>query len=124
VNESHLDSIVLWMVSGMTDHALATACVGKLGLAPEAVKPAIDEARRRITLTADYRRDEMIGTALTRLNDLYGRCLRLALPVADGRDGRPNATDGGGSVITRTFQLERPPAAGNMEGLQCEGSAR
>jgi hypothetical protein len=78
MNESHLDTVVLWLVSGMSDQAIAAACSGKLGLAPDDAKAAIDEARRRITLAADYRRDEMIGQALTRLNDLYGRCLRRA----------------------------------------------
>jgi len=106
MTESHLDSIILWMVSGMTDQALATACIAKLGLSPEDVKAATDEARKRITLAADYRRDVMIGTALTRLNDLYGRCLRSA-SVVMSPDGKTVIQAGDASMLAQALHVQK-----------------
>ncbi|MBE3133654.1 MAG: hypothetical protein IMZ55_09280 [Acidobacteria bacterium] len=71
-----MDRVVLWMVSGLSGADLETACVSKLGVDPAQVKDVIAEARKRLTLAAEYNRDEMLGTALTRLNDLYSRCIR------------------------------------------------
>lgn len=34
------------------------------------------QARRKLTLAADYNRDEQLGTAVTRLNDIYARAIR------------------------------------------------
>ena len=72
-----IDSIILWMISGLGGEDLENACVSKLDVDPSNVKKIIAEARKRLTLAAEYNRDEMLGTALTRLNDLYGRCIRV-----------------------------------------------
>lgn len=72
------DKIVLLMVSGMSRTDLENACVMKLGIEPHKVAAAITKARRRLTLAADYNRDEQLGTAITRMNDIYGRGIRAA----------------------------------------------
>jgi len=76
MNDSTIDRVLLWMVSGLAGADLETACVAKLDVDPSQVKAVIAEARKRLTLAAEYNRDELLGTALTRLNDLYSRCIR------------------------------------------------
>lgn len=71
-----VEKIVLLMVSGMSRADLENACVMKLGIEPQEVAAAIDDARRRLTRAADYNRDEQLGTAITRMNDLYARAVR------------------------------------------------
>ena len=85
MNDSTVDRVLLWMVSGMSGADLETACIAKLDVDPAQVKSVIGEARKRLTIAAEYNRDEMLGTALTRLNDLYSRCIR----AGQGSDG-PN----------------------------------
>lgn len=76
--QTNLDKIVLLMVSGMSKADMENACVMKLGIEPHEVAAAIAEARRRLTLAAEYNRDEQLGTAITRMNDIYGRAIRAA----------------------------------------------
>jgi len=40
---------------------------------PADAKAIVGEARKRITVAADYARDEQIGVAFMRLNDLYSK---------------------------------------------------
>lgn len=70
------DQIVLLIVGGLDAEALKVACVKTLGVKPQAVAHVLKEARRRITRAADYNRDEQLGTAITRLNDLFARAIR------------------------------------------------
>jgi len=74
--DTTIDRVLLWMVSGLSGADLETACVAKLDVDPAQVKAVVAEARKRLTLAAEYNRDELLGTALTRLNDLYSRCIR------------------------------------------------
>ena len=85
MNESVTERVLLWMVSGLAGTDLENACIAKLNVPPERVKAVVAKARKQLTLAADYNRDEMLGTAMTRLNDLYARCIRQA----SGGDG-PN----------------------------------
>lgn len=66
-----VEAIVLLMVSGVSAKELPGVCVEKLKLKPAQVAGAIARAKRMITTAADYDRDEQIGIAVTRLNDLY-----------------------------------------------------
>ena len=75
LNSHTIDQVVLLMASGMGPVALAAACVDRLGIARTDVADVVAEARRRLTLAADYHRDEQIGIAITRMNDLYTRAL-------------------------------------------------
>lgn len=76
--QTAMDKIVLLMVSGMSQADLENACVMKLAIEPHKVADAITAARRRLTLAAEYNRDEQLGTAITRMNDIYGRAIRAA----------------------------------------------
>ncbi|MBI5725031.1 MAG: hypothetical protein HZA50_13805 [Planctomycetes bacterium] len=76
MNDSTIERVLLWMVSGLAGADLETACIAKLDVDPSQVGSVIAEARKRLTLAAEYNRDELLGTALTRLNDLYSRCIR------------------------------------------------
>jgi len=88
-NDSAIDSVLLWMVSGLSGAKLEAACITKLGIDPPQVSAVIAEARKRLLLAADYNRDELLGTALTRLNDLYNRCIR-AESGTGGNGAGPN----------------------------------
>lgn len=69
-----LDKIVLLLVSQVAGPALDEAAA-RLGVPTDEIPRAIAEARRRLTVAADFNRDEQIGTAFVRLNDLYRRAL-------------------------------------------------
>lgn len=73
-----LDKILLLILSGLPKESVLTAAQAKLGMTPQAAEAAYDEARRRITLAADFNRVAEIGLAVARLNDLYGRSFRAA----------------------------------------------
>jgi hypothetical protein len=72
-----VDKVVLMLVSGVSAEAAEVACVEKLKLKRADAKAAIIDARRRITIAADYNRTEEIGTAYIRLHDLYKRSLNV-----------------------------------------------
>lgn len=92
--DSTIDRVLLWMVSGLAGGDLETACVAKLDVDPSQVKAVIAEARKRLTLAAEYNRDELLGTALTRLNDLYSRCIRAG-------------ADGNGPNLAKALDVQR-----------------
>ena len=75
MSEQAVERVLLWMANGLSGEDLQAACVAKLELDPEEVQTVIAEARKRLTLAADYNRDEMLGTAITRLNTLWSRCI-------------------------------------------------
>ncbi len=113
---SNMDKIVLLMVSGISKVDLGNACVTKLGLKPNEVADAIALARRRLTLAADYNRDEQIGTAITRMNDIYGRAIRagdIKTAVTAQRE------------INKLMDLYREAAGGTggASGSESDGSA-
>ena len=112
MNDSTIERVLLWMVSGLAGADLETACVAKLEVDPTQVKAVIAEARKRLTLAAEYNRDELLGTALTRLNDLYSRCIRA------GGDGiGPNLAKALDvqREINRLTGLYRQPSMGAMD---------
>jgi hypothetical protein len=94
MNDSTIERVLLWMVSGLSGADLETACVAKLDVDPALVKDVIAEARKRLTLAAEYNRDELLGTALTRLNDLYSRCIRAG-------------ADGNGPNLAKALDVQR-----------------
>jgi hypothetical protein len=68
------DRIVLLLTNGMAVEA-AESYVAKQGLDPDAAKRVVAEARQRITVAADYARDEQLGKAVMRLDDLYAKSI-------------------------------------------------
>ncbi|MBN2584985.1 MAG: hypothetical protein JXL80_18130 [Planctomycetes bacterium] len=113
MNESATDRVLLWMVSGLSGADLEAACIAKLDVPAENVKAVIADARKRLTLAAEYNRDEMLGTALTRLNDLYGRCIRAG---ADGNGPNLAKALDVQREINRLAGLYRGPGAGSTAG--------
>lgn len=71
-----LDKIVLLVVSGLPRSAIQEA-TAKLGLAEPDIPAAIAEARIRIAVAAQWDRNEQLGAAMIRLNDLYRRALAI-----------------------------------------------
>ena len=94
MNDSVIERVLLWMVSGLAGADLESACIAKLDVDPANVKAVIGEARKRLTLAAEYNRDELLGTALTRLNDLYSRCIRAG-------------ADGAGPNLAKALDVQR-----------------
>jgi hypothetical protein len=68
------DRIVLLLVNGMSAEA-AEAFAVQGGADPQDAKQIIADARKRITVAADYTRDEQIGRAVMRLDDLYAKSI-------------------------------------------------
>ena len=119
MNESTVDRVLLWMASGLAGADLETACVAKLDVDPAAVRAVVAEARKRLTLAAEYNRDELLGTALTRLNDLYSRCIRAG---ADGNGPNLSKALDVQREINRLAGLYRQPSlAGLDSGPDADG---
>jgi len=117
---SHVDQVVLWMTaSGLSGDALVRACIDKLGVPAEKVSDLIAEARRRITLAAEQGRDELLGTALTRLNDLYARCMIAA------SDGSTSPTVALAKALAVQQEINRLTGlhAGRADESPAEGAA-
>jgi len=58
------------ILAGVSSADIA-AQADRLGMTAETVVDAIAEAKRAITLAADYDRDEQIGIAFARINNIY-----------------------------------------------------
>lgn len=71
-----IDRLVLMLVSGVTPESAERAAVEKMGIAIRTAKRLIRKARQSITLAAGFNRDDEIGTAYLRLNDLFSRALK------------------------------------------------
>jgi hypothetical protein len=68
------DRIVLLLVNGMSAEA-AEGFALQSGADLEMARQIVAEARKRITVAADYTRDEQIGRAVMRLDDLYAKSI-------------------------------------------------
>ena len=73
--EEVLDAIVLLIVSGTSENNIASICVERFGIKDELAQKKITEAKTQITIAADFNRQDEVGTAYIRLNDLYTRSL-------------------------------------------------
>lgn len=73
-NTSLRDRAVLLLINGASAEA-TEALVLQLGADPGDAKQIVAEARKRITVAADYTRDEQIGRAVMRLDDLYAKSI-------------------------------------------------
>ena len=68
------DRIVLLLVNGMSAEAAEGFAV-QSGTPVEEARQVVADARKRITVAADYTRDEQIGRAVMRLDDLYAKSI-------------------------------------------------
>ena len=69
------DRLVLLLTNGMTIETAEGYCVRQAGCDPDAARRIVAEARQRITVAADYARDEQLGKAVMRLDDLYAKSI-------------------------------------------------
>jgi hypothetical protein len=99
---STTDKLVLAIVQGMNAERVAAG----LGVAPEDVPRVVDEARRKLTLAADYNRDEQLGTAISRLNELWGKAMR----PAEGAPADVRTAVAVQKELNRLLDLYRPPS--------------
>lgn len=68
------DRVVLLLTNGMSLEAATAYCVREAGDAVSAERIVAD-ARKRITVAADFARDERLGQAVMRLDDLYAKSI-------------------------------------------------
>ena len=69
------DRIVLLLTNGMTVEAAEGYCLQQGRMDLDAARRTVAEARQRITVAADYARDEQLGKAVMRLDDLYAKSI-------------------------------------------------
>ncbi len=96
-----IDKIILLLVSGLARSAVEEA-VEKLELEGAAVPLAIAEAKMRIAIASRCDRDDQLGTALVRLNDIY----RRSLAVQDVKTALAVQKE-----LNRLLKLHRQPAS-------------
>jgi len=69
------DRLVLLLTNGMSVEAAEGYCVRQGGMDLDTARRTVAEARQRITVAADYARDEQLGKAVMRLDDLYAKSI-------------------------------------------------
>lgn len=72
-----LGPVLLLLVTMQSAAKVRAVCVEKLEIPDAEVDGVLADARRRLTVAADFHRDEEVGRALVRLGDLYERSLRV-----------------------------------------------
>lgn len=95
------DRIALLVLNGLDDEQIHSAAREQLGMKPPAIDSAIKAARRKITLAADFRRDEQLGLAIRRLH----HCYATAHSVGDVK-----AAIGAQKALNGLLNLARMPA--------------
>ena len=68
------DRVVLLLVNGMSAESAESFAI-QSGADPDEARQTVADARKRITVAADYTRDEQIGRAVMRLDDLYAKSI-------------------------------------------------
>ena len=76
INPEAVETMVLLIVNGLSDTNLRQAASENLGIAADQIDDVISEANKRIQLAADYNRDEQLGKARTRYDDIYKRAIK------------------------------------------------
>lgn len=69
------DRILLLLTNGMTIEAAEGYCMRQAGLDLDAARRTVAQARKKLTVAADYARDEQLGKAVMRLDDLYAKSI-------------------------------------------------
>ena len=76
INQAEFDRLVMSLLSGTSPEKAIEHCQANLGLTAKEALKVVKEARKKITLAADFVRDEQLGVAITRLNNIYARAIR------------------------------------------------
>ena len=69
------DRLLLLLTNGMSIEAAVGYCVQQSWMDLDTARRTVAEARQRITVAADYARDEQLGKAVMRLDDLYAKSI-------------------------------------------------
>ena len=77
MNATDIDKAILMLTGGISRAAAEEIVVAKMSMTPREAKALVAQAARRLTLAADYNHDAELGTAITRLNDLFKRSLAI-----------------------------------------------
>jgi hypothetical protein len=90
MNKTKIETLILLLCKIPQLSLVRSACREQLGIPESDVENAIAEARRLITVAADYHRDEEIGKAIIRYEDIYHQAykakeLKLALNAEKAR---------------------------------------
>jgi len=75
--ENAKDKVLLMLVAGMGEADVIAVAVAKLGMTEAQARQAVDDARTRITLTADYKRDEELGIAILQLREIFTKSMAI-----------------------------------------------
>lgn len=75
LNQADIERLVMLLVSGFTVDKAVEYCKTHFGLSTEEAEEAVGDARKKLTLAADFVRDEQLGTAIARLNSLYVKAI-------------------------------------------------
>lgn len=101
-----VDQVVLAMVKGKARDELRAHCLGPLGMGEAEVEAVIAEARRRITVCADYDRAEQIGMAMRRCE----RIIEVALTETTLTPANTNAALAAQREINKLLGLYDDPS--------------
>lgn len=74
-SESEISRAVMLLVSGASVEKAVQYFINQFRMEPENAAAVVQEARRQLTLAADFVRDEQLGTAIARLNNLYTKAI-------------------------------------------------
>ena len=77
MNATDIDKAILMLTGGISRAAAEEIVVAKMSMTPREAKALVAQAARRLTLAANYNHDAELGTAITRLNDLFKRSLAI-----------------------------------------------
>lgn len=119
VEQSLQDRAVLLLINGMALAEVERFCMSR-GLTAEDAKQTMAMARKRITITAEYTKDEYLGKAVMRLEDLYAKSVQVKdiktalqaqrelnrlLDLYGSGDAPGDEAEGGGSEDARRLAL-------------------
>lgn len=68
------DRVLLLLVNGMSADQAEAWCLTQVE-EPEDARRVVQDARKRITVAAEYTKDEQLGLAVKRLEDLYAKSI-------------------------------------------------
>ena len=77
VDEEKLDTVLCLITKIPNQSVVRKACRDTLNIPDEDIETIIAEARRRLTLAADFHRDEELGKAITRYDNIYSDSCKI-----------------------------------------------
>lgn len=109
-----IEALILLMASGTPPAALRNkAGSDPINLQPGQIDAAVEEARKRITLAADYHRHHELGRAITRLQD----CYKNARAILDIRTALSCQRE-----LNKLLRLYQAAAAAEPENIEPEAA--